>query len=295
MRFLFVDRITHLEPRVEIRGLKHVTYDDFYLISDAKTGVVHFPCALIGETIGQLAAWNVMYATDFKARPVAGIAQQAKMHRLVKPGETLLLQANIENLDDKAVQYNGCALVHDEVVFELEGSIGPMLPMQDFAEPAFVQGQFDEIYHPGEVIRQASGVRNEYALNGLLANRYFYWDETITHRVSEEMSVVKRVTRGAPYFPDHFPEKPVLPLTVLLETVAHLAAEFSNDFPAPHGWQVNRLSRVKMVEFVKPGDTLQIQLIPKQVLEESLTFKVLISLPERRVCHLECSLSPRGV
>ena len=36
----------------------------------------------------------------------------------------------------------------------------------------------------------------------------------------------KRVTRAAPYFPDHFPNKPVLPMTVLLECKLNLAREF---------------------------------------------------------------------
>lgn len=295
MRFLFVDRIIHMEPRVDIRGLKHVTTDDFYLIADARTGEVHFPCALIGETIGQLAAWNVMYAMDFQARPVAGIAQQAKMHRFVLPGETLMLQANIESLDEKAVQYNGRAMVNDEVVFELEGSIGPLLPMDDFADPALAQAQFDEIYHPGQIRDSIASLRKSDVPEDIWANRHFTWDEVVEHQAAQEMSVVKRITRSAPYFPDHFPKKPVLPLTVLLETIAQLATEFANDFPAPFGWEVRSLSRVKMVEFVKPGDTLLIKLIPKQALDNSLILKVLISLPERRVCHLECNLSPKEI
>jgi len=33
-----------------------------------------FPLALVGEAIGQLAAWAAMAAVDFGQRPVAGLA-----------------------------------------------------------------------------------------------------------------------------------------------------------------------------------------------------------------------------
>lgn len=284
-----------MEPRTSIRGTKAVALDDFYLIKDAETGEIHFPSALVGETIGQLAAWNVMHATDFQFRPVAGIAQQARIHRLVAPGETLLLQANIENLDEKAVQYNGLASVNEEIVFELEGAIGPLLPMQDFAEPTLVQSQFAEIYHPNKTPQQINAMPFDSILEGSWANRHFVRDRMLSHQAGEEMSILKLVTRGAPYFPDHFPKKPVLPLTVLLEIVAHAATEFAKDFPTPAGWRVSGLNRVKMIEFVQPGDCLVIKMSVKQALQDGLTFKVVAFLSERRVCHLECHLSPKGM
>ena len=43
MRFLFVDRILELVPGKSIRGIKHVTQDDFYLRRE-------LPAAVLGHT-----------------------------------------------------------------------------------------------------------------------------------------------------------------------------------------------------------------------------------------------------
>ncbi len=46
-----------------------------------------FPLALVGEAIGQLAAWAAMAAVEFGQRPVAGLAGSIELlHAPVRPG-----------------------------------------------------------------------------------------------------------------------------------------------------------------------------------------------------------------
>ena len=81
MRFLFVDRILALTPGGVTQGIKHVTSDDYYLCLDEQSRRYFVP-SLVGETVGQLAAWNVMLSNDFTKRPVAGIAEIAKNYSI---------------------------------------------------------------------------------------------------------------------------------------------------------------------------------------------------------------------
>ena len=86
--------------------------------------------ALIGETLGQMTAWAVMNQNDFRLRPVAGIVESVILQRAAYVGETLELESWIDALDDTAVQYHGEVRVGSELIFRLEGALGPMLPIK---------------------------------------------------------------------------------------------------------------------------------------------------------------------
>ena len=70
--FSFVDRIASLEPGTRIRGS--------YTIPSS---IDDFPASLVAEAVGQLAAWAVMSAVDFKSRPVAGLAGNIELLSIV--------------------------------------------------------------------------------------------------------------------------------------------------------------------------------------------------------------------
>src|SRR3990167_11085891 len=99
MRFLFVDRITELMPEKYTRGIKHITASDFFLYLD-QDNHYQFASSLIGETLGQLTAWNIMQSNEFKQRPVAGVVAKACLHRPAYLGETLELESFIHHLDE---------------------------------------------------------------------------------------------------------------------------------------------------------------------------------------------------
>ena len=65
-------------------------------------------------------------------------------------GETLLLESFIDHLDDQAVQYHSIARIQDEVIFTIDGALGPLLPLEDFIDPIEVRRQFSEIDRPGD-------------------------------------------------------------------------------------------------------------------------------------------------
>lgn len=290
MRFLFVDRILELIPAKVVRGIKHITRDDAYLCYDADGRSCFIP-SLIGETLGQLAAWNVMVCNDFTQRPVAGIASSASLHRPVYVGETLLLESFIDHLDNAAVQYHSVARVKDEVVFTIDGALGPLLPMADFIDPVVVRRQFAEINRPGAWTFDTPLLSSE-----LLPETHtehvapMLFDRILDSEPGVKLTAGKSITLAAPYFADHFPNKPVFPMTVLLECKLNLAKEFlaRSGFIKPY--QVHEMRKIKMNGFIYPGDNIVCYLSVKQHHTDELILTYRTEVDGKRVCLLEMVL-----
>lgn len=297
MRFLFVDRIIELSPGEFVRGLKHITRDDFYL-GTGPQGRTCFISSLIGETLGQLAAWSVMAKNNFSLRPVAGVVASAKPHRPAYLGETLLLEAWIDNLDDQAVLYHGQAKIGDEPVFTLEGALGPLLPMEQFIDEALVRRQFAEINRPGEWSQISGACQNQQPIPFAQSSEpkllSFEFDRILSLNEGEGLMAEKRISIASPYFPDHFPNKPVLPMTVLLEAKLNLATTYLKACGLVDKYQVSELRRVKMNGFVQPGDILQTALRVKSQSDSELVLAFKSEVAGQRVCVMELVLTGRG-
>ncbi|KTC97594.1 3-hydroxyacyl-ACP dehydratase FabZ family protein [Legionella erythra] len=292
MRFLFVDRILELVPGEWVRGVKHVTCDDAYLVQDDK-GKLCFASSLIGETLGQLAAWNVMAMNQFTARPVAGVVASARPLRPAYVGETLLLESFIERLDESSVQYHSQASVQGEIIFKVEGALGPLLPMERFISEDEVRSQFAEINRPGEWQPAPESPQATLA-RAVAPTTCMAFDRILASEPGIEMMAEKLISRSAAYFPDHFPRKPVLPMTVLLECKLNLAREFIAQAAFPVTYRVVELRRIKMNEFVQPGDRLVCHLKVKHRDEHQLILSYRSEVDGRRVCVLEVVMTTEG-
>jgi len=297
MRFLFVDRIVQQTPGEQIKGIKHVSLDDDFLCLDDQGRACFIP-TLIGEILGQLAAWNVMNFNQFTGRPVAGIAASAELHRSVYVGETLLLESNIQRLDETAVEYNSVAHVNDEKVFSIEGALGPILPMEDFIDPQLARMQYSEIHRPGDwnQIKNSSksSIDSDIKPKNLLFNTPFVFDCIHEFEPAEHIIAEKRITRAAGYFDDHFPRKPVLPMTALLECKVNLAKTFLKQSHFSVDYHFRKMSRIKMNEFVYPGDILMTQAKIKKLSDEELVLSFRSTVEGKRVCIAEAVFTARG-
>lgn len=287
MRFLFVDRILHSIKGERIQGIKHITADDYYL-SLTDTGRHHFMPSLIGETLGQLAAWNIMDALDFTKRPVAGVVASVTVHRPAYVGDTLLLESYIDALDDMAVQYHSVARVGDDTVFTIEGALGPLLPMDDFIGQAEVRRQFTEINRPGEWPVASMPFFEPLLPDGRhLSAQCPSFDAICMSEPGIQLSAVKRISRSAPYFADHFPNKPVLPMTMLLECKLNLARELIKRAAFQQSYQMSAMRRIKMNEFVYPGDVVTCHVSVKKQDEHELVLSFRSEVEGKRVCVME--------
>jgi 3-hydroxymyristoyl/3-hydroxydecanoyl-(acyl carrier protein) dehydratase len=296
MRFLFVDKIVHISPGEWVGGIKHITRDDAYVTQDEQGRTCFIP-SLIGETLGQLAAWNVMQHNDFTLRPVAGVVASARLHRPAYVGETLLLESHIDSLDDRAVQYHSVARVGEELVFSIEGALGPLLPMADFIDAELIRQQFTEIFHPAdwaEVCSKKSAVAGDELIKHGPTIAPMVFDRIISSEAGVSIVAEKRISLAAPYFPDHFPKKPVLPLTVLLECKLNLAREFIAQARLPIKYQVSELRKIKMSDFVQPGDVVVCHVKVKQQTDEEIILTYRSEVDGKRVCVVDVVLIPKG-
>lgn len=295
MCFLFVDKITSLVANQDITGIKNVTFDDTYLAMD-NAGRYYFPSSLVGETLGQLAAWHVMFANDFTFRPVAGVVHCAQSHEPVYVGSQLKLTSIIDNIDATAVHYHSVAKVNNTVVFTIEGALGPLLPMSQFIDKSVVISQFMQIYHPNEQQDSLTSVNIDAKLPGVAKQilPVFMFDKIISCEPGKSMLAEKLITPAAPYFADHFPLNPVLPLTVLLETKINLAGLFLEKSGFAQTYRIEKLRRIKMNGFVYPGNSLICLLTVVFQDANQLILQCRSEVNSKRVCIVEIVMQSTG-
>jgi 3-hydroxymyristoyl/3-hydroxydecanoyl-(acyl carrier protein) dehydratase len=292
MNFLFVDRILELKEGKSAKGLKHITADDPYLKTNSKGQLVLSSC-IIGEALGQLTAWNVMKVNHFSLRPVAGIVNEVQFYREAFLGETVILNTEIERLDEQVVVYNSYASICEEKIFSIGHSMGPLLSMEDFIAPEEAQRQFEMINRPGEY--DASSRVLQDSLSVCPSTHCSFFDH-ILELQPKGILAEKKISLLAPYFVDHFPRKPVLPLTLLLEGQLELADYFLQkelgEGEAFKGFKPAALVKVKMKQFVMPGDRLISSLKIKEQTDEKIVFECKSMVEDKKVCSAEMIFKP---
>ena len=271
--FSFVDRITRQAPgRIE----------GWYAVPARAT---RFPASLMAEAVGQLAAWSAMSQLGFALRPVAGLAGAAHYHLVPQPGQTLLLEADLERCDAEAVAYSGRATVDGRLALELSDAVGPMLPMDEFDAPEAVRADFDTLVGPGATLGRFGGVpaaliTDIEALDG--------------NRLHAQLSVPAR--DQAPYFADHFPRRPVFPGTLLLDAMADLAAQLARQAaPLRDAGELlpKVVSSVKIRSFTAPGALLQLEVELLEADAQRARLKVLARAEGKTVATARVEVSPR--
>jgi 3-hydroxymyristoyl/3-hydroxydecanoyl-(acyl carrier protein) dehydratase len=250
--FHFVDEILECEPGRRALGIKHVTpWDSFVRITSAG-GRELLPC-IVGEALGQLGAWCAMAANGFTLRPVAGVVGEVGIFGPAGPGDSILLSTTIDSLTDEAVYYHASASVDGEEILTLGNTLGPLLPLEDFDDPDQLRARFDAISRTGS--RPEPPPALEPATPVELG-----FDELLSCEPGRELRAVKTISADEPYFGDHFPRKPVLPLSLLLESLLQLGQRLLSDEGAELEqcrFAPKRLRKVKMRRFVEAGQMLE--------------------------------------
>jgi len=235
--FSFVDRITDVAPGERVRGTFHVP-----------TRVREFPPALVAEAVGQLAAWASMAHLGFQRRPVAGLARDTRFLGMVRPGDTLQLEADLESCTDDDVAYAGRAAVGAQPVIVLEQCLGPMLPAEDFDAPEALRRDFEILCGAGAPSDRFAGLP-EFEL------------ERTESVHGERVKALLRVPESAPFFQDHFPRRPVFPATLLLDSQIRLALGLAQEawsLPDGAALAAARVLDVKVRAFISPGQVLEL-------------------------------------
>lgn len=298
MSFILVDGISHFQSGISARGVKHITASEPYLTRSYSSGELIYLPSLIGESVGQLAAWAVIDALKFQKRPVAGIVSQVNILGEVRVGQTLQLTAEIDALDDEAVEYHGAAYVGDKKVFEIESAIGPMMAMSDMNPTSEVKRQLSQLL---ETNVDLTDIADCFADNSIAAQALINlgpsphagFDDLLAFEQGKKCIALKRVSRSAPFLADHFTLNPVLPLTILLESKISLAQRYVQQFYADKPYQVVAVRKVKMSQFVRPGNIVRTEMMVKEK-QDQLFCQFKSYVGSQRVCVCEVLMSPLG-
>jgi 3-hydroxymyristoyl/3-hydroxydecanoyl-(acyl carrier protein) dehydratase len=260
--FSFVDRITSVRNATEICGRYTIPSD-----------VEEFPVALVGEAVGQLAAWAAMSALKFTHRPVAGLAgciefpggaeresssiAQSRSSAL-RPGGVLELAANLESVDTEGVAYSGTAHADGRLAVRLQDCLGPMVPLADLDDPQALANRFEQLCGPGTA---PGGFRG---LPPLALER-------TAGETGRQARATFQVPPSAPLFADHFPRRPVFPGSLLMHLGLQLGAMLASELPPPASgrWDDWTILDMKLRSFIPPGTVLELDAKLKQRSEAS--------------------------
>jgi 3-hydroxyacyl-[acyl-carrier-protein] dehydratase len=148
MRWIWIDKFVEFTPKVSATALKNVTLAEEHL-HDLYPAFPIVPHSLIVEGMAQTAGILVGEARNFAEKVILAKIGKATFHRLVRPGETLLFSAKIEQLSEQGASINGKVTCNGDTVADIElmfSHIDQNLAGLEFPEHNFVfTEQFTEL------------------------------------------------------------------------------------------------------------------------------------------------------
>ncbi|WP_264337933.1 3-hydroxyacyl-ACP dehydratase FabZ [Wolbachia endosymbiont (group A) of Cheilosia soror] len=116
--FLLVDRVIECDPSKSIKAIKNVTFNEPFFIGHFP-GHPIMPGVLIIESLAQASAICVLGKETIENKVVyLRSIENAKFRKLVTPGDTLILQANIQSVCLGVHKFRCIASVSEEKVAE---------------------------------------------------------------------------------------------------------------------------------------------------------------------------------
>src|ERR1700678_4109201 len=140
MRWLWIDKFVEFTPRTSAIALKNVSLAEEHL-HDLYPAFPIMPTSLIIEGMAQTAGILVGEARNFAEKVILAKIGRATFHRLVRPGDTIIYDAKIEQLNETGASIAGRVTVGDDLVAEIElmfSHIDQNMGGQKFPEHNFV-------------------------------------------------------------------------------------------------------------------------------------------------------------
>ncbi|MEO8601749.1 MAG: hypothetical protein ABI629_04140 [bacterium] len=263
MSFLFVDRIDALDADAARGQL------------DLAPGARAVPPWLVIEAIGQLAGWIAMQRTDFRSRPVAALVADARLGDAATGDHAVgpvTLAARIERFDGRAVLYSGTAHCAAGLIADLRRSVGPLLPLEVFDDPAVMRQRLADL-RAGTVPQRDAAPLPRGELRDL---------EPLDGGGRRAHLVVPTT---APFFADHFPRRAVYPASLLADAQSQLGLLVAAEMLGLDAAQLRTaaLRDFKVRAFSEPGQCLTLQAEPDMVRDAVASVRISAAAAGKRI------------
>ncbi len=119
MRWIWIDKFTEFEPGRRAVSLKNVTLAEEHL-HDHFPGYPTMPASIMIEAMAQTGGILVGYERKFKEKVILAKINKASFYEIVRPGETLILEAVIDNIADEAASITGTIKSGDTLIADIK-------------------------------------------------------------------------------------------------------------------------------------------------------------------------------
>jgi 3-hydroxyacyl-[acyl-carrier-protein] dehydratase len=106
MRWIWIDKFIEFTPRESAVALKNCTLAEEHL-HDLYPDFPVVPASLMVEGMAQTAGILVGEARQFKEKVILAKVGKAIFHRLVRPGDTILYKARVDQLNEQGASISG--------------------------------------------------------------------------------------------------------------------------------------------------------------------------------------------
>ncbi|MGE3182645.1 MAG: 3-hydroxyacyl-ACP dehydratase FabZ family protein [Phycisphaerae bacterium] len=119
MRWIWFDRFTEFDSGRRAVAVKNVTLAEDHL-HDHFPGFPIMPASLMIEGMAQTAGILVGESRNFEEKVILAKVKRAIFHEIVRPGETIRYEADIEHITEAAASTVGKAFVSERLVGEID-------------------------------------------------------------------------------------------------------------------------------------------------------------------------------
>ena len=119
MRWIWIDKFVEFTPRTSASAIKNVSLAEEHL-HDLYPAFPIVPHSLIVEGMAQTAGILVGEARNFEEKVILAKIGRASFHRLVRPGDTIVFQATVGQLNEQGASISGTVKAANELVAEID-------------------------------------------------------------------------------------------------------------------------------------------------------------------------------
>ena len=148
MRWIWIDKFIEFESGKRAVSLKNVTLAEEHL-HDHFPGFPVMPESLMIEAMAQTAGILVGEVKNFQEKVILAKIKKAVFFDFVKPGDTIILEANIESIAPEAASTSGKIKRDDKLIAEIDlmfSHIDQNLAGIKFPEENFVFGPETSVF-----------------------------------------------------------------------------------------------------------------------------------------------------